>query len=94
MSEQLIPINILIGDRTYRIKSLPKDEEVIRKTLKIINDKIIEFKTQFAGKDMQDYIAMVMIWYATQTSADSNPILEKEITEAFLKMEEQLDKAL
>ena len=57
MSE-LIPLNIVIADRTYRIKTQPEDEEVIRKTLKIINDKIIEFKTQFAGKDMQDYIAM------------------------------------
>ena len=91
---QLIPINILIGDRTYRIKTLPKDEEVIRHKLKIINDKIIEFKTQFGGKDIQDYIAMVLIWYATQTSADSNPALEKEVTEAFLKMESDIDKAL
>jgi hypothetical protein len=91
---ELIAINILIGDRTYRIKTLAKDEEVIRRTLKIINDKIIEFKTQFAGKDMQDYIAMVLIWYATQTSADSNPALEKEVTDAFLKMELVLDKAL
>lgn len=90
----LIPINILIGDRTYRIKSLAKDEEVIRHTLKIINDKIIEFKTQFSGKDMQDYIAMVLIWYATQMSADSNPALEKEFTDALLKMEQVLDKAL
>ena len=90
----LVAISALVGDRSYRIKIRPEDEEVVRKTLKAINDKIIEFKTQFAGKDMQDYIAMVMIWYATQTSADSNPILEKEITEAFLKMEEQLDKAL
>jgi hypothetical protein len=91
---ELIPINILIGDRTYRIKTLAKDEEVIRRTLKIINDKIIEFKTQFAGKDMQDYIAMVMIWYATQASADTNPALENEMMEALLKMEEQMDKAL
>ena len=91
---ELIPINILIGDRTYRIKSLSKDEEVIRRSLKIINDKIVEFKTQFAGKDMQDYIAMVLIWYATQTSADSNPALEKEFTEALLKMEQVIDKAL
>lgn len=90
----LIPINIVIGDRTYRIKSLSKDEEVIRRSLKIINDKIIEFKTQFGGKDMQDYIAMVLIWYATQTSAESNPALEKEFTEALLKMEQVLDKAL
>jgi hypothetical protein len=93
MSE-LIPINIVIGDRTYRIKTLPKDEEVIRKTLKTINNKIIEFKTQFGGKDMQDYIAMVMIWYATLANADSNPVLEKEITDALLKMELAIDKAL
>jgi len=93
MSE-LIPINILIGDRTYRIKALASDEEVIRRTLKTINDKIVEFKTQFAGKDMQDYIAMVLIWYATQTSADSNPALETELVSALTKMEAQLDKAL
>ena len=93
MSE-LVPINIVIGDRTYRIKSLAKDEEVIRRTLKIINDKIIEFKTQFGGKDMQDYIAMVMIWYATQASADTNPALEKEVADALLKMELAIDKAL
>ncbi len=91
---ELIPINIVIGDRTYRIKTLPKDEEVIRHTLKIINDKIIEFKTQYSGKDMQDYVAMVLIWYATQTSADSNPALEKELADALLKMEFAIDKAL
>jgi cell division protein ZapA len=89
---ELIPVNIVIGDRTYRIKTDPADEEAIRRTLKIINDKIIEFKTQFAGKDMQDYIAMVMIWYATQTSADSNPALEKEMTEVLNKIEQHLDK--
>ena len=94
MPDELIPINIVIGDRTYRIKTLPKDEEIIRSTLKIINDKIIEFKTQFGGKDMQDYIAMVMIWYATQLSDDKNPLLQKEIVTALSRMEEQLDKVL
>src|SRR5258706_9885366 len=62
---ELIPVSIVIGDRSYRIRILPKDEEVVRKTVKTINDKIIEFKTQFAGKDMQDYIAMVLLWFAT-----------------------------
>ena len=92
--QELIPINIVIGDRTYRIKTSTNDEESVRRTLKTINDKIIEFKTQFAGKDMQDYIAMVLIWYATQSFANNNPALENEVTEALLKMEEQLDKAL
>ena len=95
MADQLIPLNILIGDRTYRIKSLAKDEEHIRKTLKTINDKILEFKTQFAGKDMQDYIAMVLIWYATQlNSSVNNDELEKQFSAALLKMEQQIDKVL
>ncbi|HEY9341598.1 MAG TPA: cell division protein ZapA, partial [Hanamia sp.] len=64
---QAIPLNIVIGDRNYRIKILPSDEEVVRKTLKTINDKIIEFRSLFAGKDMQDYISMVLIWYATES---------------------------
>ncbi|MEP6676334.1 MAG: cell division protein ZapA [Ferruginibacter sp.] len=91
---ELIPINILIGDRTYRIRIEPADEEQVRSTLKVINDKIIEFKTQFAGKDMQDYIAMVLIWYATQPVADSNQPLQQNITEALIKMEQQLDTML
>jgi cell division protein ZapA len=71
-SAELIPINIVIADRNYRIKVAVKDEELVRKTIKRINDKILEFKTQFAGKDMQDYIAMVLVWYATQNSVSGN----------------------
>jgi hypothetical protein len=93
--QELIPINIVIGDRTYRIKTSASDEEAVRRTLKTINDKIIEFKTQFSGKDMQDYIAMVLIWYATQSSSgDANPEMEKELAAALHKIEEQLDKAI
>ncbi len=93
MSE-LIPINILIGDRTYRIRIEPQDEEHVRSTLKIINDKIIEFKTQFAGKDMQDYIAMCLIWYATQPAGSSSAIADRVIAEALQKMEQQIDDVL
>ncbi|GAC1379586.1 MAG: hypothetical protein NVSMB45_01860 [Ginsengibacter sp.] len=95
MTDQLIPINIIIGDRSYRIKSLPKDEEVIRKTLKPINDKIVEFKTQFAGKDMQDYISMVLIWYATQLQ-DGNNIssIDSEALDLLATMKQSLDAVI
>lgn len=95
MANELIPINIVIADRTYRIKTSPKDEEAVRKTVKIINDKIFEFKSLYAGKDMQDYIAMVIIWYATQNAAGgpSSAELEK-LAGSLLKIEELIDKAL
>jgi cell division protein ZapA len=92
--QQLIPLNIVIADRNYRIKILPADEETVRKVLKTINEKILEFKTQFAGKDMQDYISMVLIWYATQAKENNPQIIDTEITNALLKMEKQLDEAL
>ena len=91
--DTLIPINLLVGDRTYRVRVEPSDEEQVRKTIKLINDKIIEFKTQFAGKDMQDYIGMVVLWYATQQSGSSLPAVN-EITGSLEKMEMLLDKEL
>jgi cell division protein ZapA len=95
MADEMIPVNILLGDRTYRIKTSRNDEEIVRKTVKLINDKIIEFKTNFSGKDMQDYIAMVIIWYATQNANLDNPsVLIEQLTERLSKIEAQLDKAL
>ncbi len=92
--QELIPLNVMIGDRSYRVKIEPSDEESVRKVLKTINDKIIEFKTAFAGKDMQDYIAMVILWYATQRPSEERGIGGSELAEALKKMEDHLDKVL
>ena len=78
MSDQLIPATITIADRSYRIKLHSRDEEIVRKTVKTINDKIIEFKTSFAGKDMQDYVAMALVWYATEQNDNAADSVEKE----------------
>jgi cell division protein ZapA (FtsZ GTPase activity inhibitor) len=91
MSEELIPINIAIGDRTYRIKIKKDDEEQVRKTLKIINDQIVEYKTSFTGKDMQDYIAMVAIWFATQNQTVSGNAMEMDEIRASLQA---IDKSI
>ena len=93
--EPLIAVTVVIGDRTYRIKVSPKDEEVVRKTIKTINDKIVEFKTQFAGKDMQDYIAMVLVWFATEQNATVAAEVENEnILDKLNLIEKMLDNQL
>src|SRR5215208_6851336 len=94
MSE-LIPVTIMLADRSYRLRISPKDEEVLRKTVKTINEKVIEFKTQFAGKDMQDYIAMVLIWFATEQNAAMTQQVEKEnIIDQLASVERMLDSQL
>lgn len=93
--QQLEPINIVIGDRNYRIKIEPENEEIVRKTVKLVNEKILEFKTSFAGKDMQDYVAMVLIWFATiQKSGENNLVEEKYLQERLQTLENNLDKAI
>jgi cell division protein ZapA len=94
MEESLIPVNIVVGDRTYRIRIEPRHEEIVRGTVKVINDKLLEFKTNFAGKDMQDYIAMVVLWYATTAAEEGGPGTGGGSGEHLTSFESILDKAL
>jgi len=93
--DQLIAATVVIGDRSYRIKIDPADEETVRRTVKTINDKVIEYKTEFAGKDMQDYIAMVLIWLATeQQSGDGILAQANSLTERLSTIEKMLDNQI
>ncbi len=92
---ELIPVNILIADRTYRLKIDPADEEKLRKTVKFINEKIFEYKTGFAGKDMQDYISMALLWFATDQTYGNNGSIEMAgVSEKLQALENLVDKAL
>jgi cell division protein ZapA len=93
--QELIPITITIADRSYRIKVEPNDEEMVRKTIKFLNDKVIEFKNNFAGKDMQDYVSMVMAWYATQPQAAvAQGIADEAVLAELSRIETIIDKAV
>ncbi len=93
--KELIPVNIVIAERTYRLKIDPADEELLRKTVKLINDKVYEFKSSFAGKDMQDYVAMVLLWFATeQTKSSPDSFAMQDTTTKLSSLEAMLDKTL
>jgi len=93
--EQLIPVNILVGDRNYRLKVKPSDEENLRKTIKLVNAKLLEFKTNFAGRDMQDYIAMVLIWLATEQPASALANEDyKELSQKLKSLEQLINDSL
>ncbi len=94
-NKELLPVNIAIADRTYRLKVAAEDEGVLRGTIKIINDKIVEYKREFAGKDMQDYISMVLIWLATEETKTASHIVDiQNATDKIASLERHLDKIL
>lgn len=94
MSE-LIPVNIVVADRNYRLKIESADEEMVRKTAQTINEKIAEFKSDFAGKDTQDYLAMVLLWFATEQKDNAKlALLADETAKQLKELAQSIDKAL
>ena len=92
---ELIPVNIIIADRSYRLKIEPADEEMVRKTAALINEKINSFKTQFAGKDMQDYISMVLLWFATeQKDTGAQPVQWNDASQKIEDLSKMIDSVL
>ncbi len=75
---EMIPVNITIADRNYRVRIAPNDEEAVRKTAALINQKMVEFKNLYAGKDMQDYISMVLLWFTTEQQSNGQNLYEVE----------------
>ena len=78
IENEMMPVNITIADRNYRVRIAPKDEEAVRKTAAIINQKMVEFKSLYAGKDMQDYISMVLLWFTTEQQSNGQNLYEVE----------------
>ncbi len=66
MQEELIPVNLWLAGRSYRLKIRQEDEQAIRQAVKIVSDKINEFRNMFAAKDDQDFLAMCLLMYASE----------------------------
>lgn len=92
--QNLIPINLVVGDRTYRIKINANDEEQVRKMAKKLNDQLSEYRTQYAGKDMQDYLAMVLLAMVTEQHVGKIPENLEESLEQLKRIETLVDRAL
>src|SRR4051812_9565136 len=92
MAEETLLINVWLSGRSYRIRVKPGEESAVRKAVKIADDKVTEMRTHYAGKDDQDFMAMSLLTYATDSAIESfnNPLLQNELN----KMSAKIDKAL
>lgn len=92
--KNFIPLNVVIGDRTYRIKIEAENEEMVRKISKQLNEQLNSFKAIYAGKDMQDYIAMSLLWFVSESHEKLEKINNEALTDTLTKIEQELDKYL
>jgi cell division protein ZapA (FtsZ GTPase activity inhibitor) len=87
--DQLITINVVLAGRSYRIRIKPEEEEAVRKAVKLADDKVKDMRQNYAGKDDQDFVAMVLLTYATDSASDSfsNPLMKEELQKMIAKLD-------
>ena len=67
----------------------------MRKTAALINQKLVEYKSLYAGSDSQDYISMVLLWFTTEQQQNSQKLYEIEAIQAQIEsMSASIDKVL
>jgi cell division protein ZapA (FtsZ GTPase activity inhibitor) len=80
--EEKLSIRVNIADRYYPLKIEREDEEKIRRAAKTINDKVLQYKTKYADKDIQDFLAMAALQFVirlieTEEKNEDNTWIEK-----------------
>ena len=85
-------INVWLAGRSYRIGVKPEQEGAVRAAVKLADEKIAEMRQHYAGKDDQDFMAMVLLLYASQAATGDlhNPVLEAEVEKLISKIEKVL----
>jgi cell division protein ZapA (FtsZ GTPase activity inhibitor) len=80
--DETLAINVTIADRRYPMRIKRSEEEKIRKAVKILNERILQYQQRFMVKDQQDLLAMTALGFVTSNldltdKTDSNPIIDQ-----------------
>src|ERR1035437_6393270 len=90
--EEKLSIRVNIADRYYPLKIEGEDEEKIRKAAKLINDKVFQYKTKYADKDIQDFLAMAALQFVIRLIEMEEKTDEPNLIERLQKLNETLDE--
>lgn len=66
MNTDLIPMNVIIAGRVYPLKVQTGEESAVREAVEMVNNRLKEFRKSYEGKDMQDYMAMLLTNFAVE----------------------------
>jgi cell division protein ZapA len=96
MSDEKLSIKLNLADRYYPLKIDANDEERIRRSAKLINEKILQYKQRYVDKDNQDFLAMAalqfVIKYLELEDREDQEVILKDLKEINEELDEILKK--
>lgn len=89
-------ISVSIAERSYKLTIDKQEEEIVRKAVKLINEKIKEFSMNYAFKDKQDLLAMIALQYTSSALnyEHLHSFTNTQLKEKLLKLDNLLDQHL
>ena len=89
-------IKLNIGNRIYPLSVDPKQEEVLRKASKKINEMINDYESKYAVKDKQDSLAMCALQVLSQSNlfTESEDVNSSEIENKIEEIKNLIDSRL
>lgn len=93
--EDIIPVNLWLSGRSYRIKVKRDEADQVRKAVKEADEKIFELKQKYSGKDDQDFLAMCLLMYASNSMGNNTAAEpDQDIAATLEQMAARIDEAL
>jgi cell division protein ZapA len=94
MMEEKLSIKVNIAEQYYPLKVNRDEEERIRKAAKLINDKLLQYKQTYSDKEIQDFLAMVSLHFATKFLELEEKMDEMPIIEELVSINEEIEEYL
>lgn len=80
--EEEFSIRVNVAERYYPLRIKRKEEEIIRRASKLINDRIAQYKRVYPDKDLQDFLSMAALQFVIsllkeEQKHDMEPLMEE-----------------
>jgi len=96
--EELVSVNITIGERQYPLKIRAAEEVLVRQAEHLINEKFNDFQLRFTGQEKIDYLAMSALMNLVEllkkqtTDDQASTEFQQKISEADALLSQALKK--
>lgn len=71
-----LSIKLTIANRVYPLSIARKDEELVRKAAKMIEENVREYEQNYSVRDQQDLLAMTTLQFANQVVKNEGKTVE------------------
>ena len=91
-----VSITLYLANRPYNLKIQQKDEEIIRRAAREINERMDDFADIYAYNDQKDLLAMVALNFTTSAIMNENRLnlTDLKISEKLTEMDQVLTDLL